>query len=663
MGSPKLPEGNWPSKPIPTDDMLRRYTQRYVYDRVGNFLRMEHRAGAGSWTRYYDTAADSNRLLRTWEGDASWDSGNAIEKTDYGHDPHGSMLNLLRSPESFNLRWDHRDMIRHIDLGGGGKAWYQYDSGKQRTRKHMTRQPQPGGTDRTVKEERIYLGGYELYRRYINDPDDPIEELESHHLFEGEQRVLLVDDVLKAKASSQPGPNGSRLSEQTVFRYQYGNHLGSVGVELDETARVISYEEFHPYGTSAYRVMNSAIEVQVKRNRYTGMERDEESGLSYHSARYLSTSIGRWVSSDPRGLVDSICIYQYARGNPISGIDLNGTETFLRPEEHANLILSGLEASPSGVNDDHDISGIPEPIAKMESKALQADAYSGFSGGEVDEYEYVPPPSIPGFWSRGGSTLVFGLAALIGGVFLLASGPVGWGALLVGALAVSGGGAAVAWGGTHLSLSYSGMLNEKSEAAMNMGGEVLLHLSSPGGIVGMTVGASFADEGNIDPVLTGGSVGGFAEGAWSLAKGLGRMAAKEIQYGLPDGRYGFEIKNWDDRRPYLQEVFGFSDPASRARPNSLFQGGVETIELSHWWSQKSTKGASSFFDRPWNLRAVWGTEHGLMDPSRYKTMLRSWKAVNKPLGKFTSAAKLMPEWALESLYGMGLMTKSDLLMD
>ena|SRR5438105_1698500 len=47
------------------------------------------------------------------------------------------MLNLLHSDPRFNLRWDHRDMIRNIDLGGGGQAYYQYDAGKQRSRKRI----------------------------------------------------------------------------------------------------------------------------------------------------------------------------------------------------------------------------------------------------------------------------------------------------------------------------------------------------------------------------------------------------------------------------------------------------------------------------------------------------------------------------------------------
>ncbi len=105
-----------------------------------------------------------------------------------------------------------------------------------------------------------------------------VEEIDSLHLFEGEQRVLLVDDVIVAK--SQPGSNGLTVKEQTLFRYQYGNHLGSVGMELDHAARVISYEEFHPYGTAAYRLLNSAAEVPAKRYRHEGWNGTRKAGWS-----------------------------------------------------------------------------------------------------------------------------------------------------------------------------------------------------------------------------------------------------------------------------------------------------------------------------------------------------------------------------------------------
>lgn len=171
----------------------------------------------------------------------------------------------------------------------------------------------------------------------------------------------------------------------------------------------------------------------------------------------------------------------------------------------------------------------------------------------------------------------------------------------------------------------------------------------------MTVGALMG-KGNIDDVLTGGMVGGFVEGTWSLARSVGRMGAMEIQYGMPDGRYGFDIKNWDDRSEYLREAFGFSDPATRMRANSFFPKGAERIELSHWFPKRWTRWADSIFDRPWNLRPVWGTEHALIDASRYRFMPGAWKNVNPAFGKFTSFAKLMPEWARGAIYGSSQLT-------
>ena len=46
-------------------------------------------------------------------------------------------------------------------------------------------------------------------------------------------------------------------------RYQFDNHLGTATLELDETGLVISYEEYHPYGTTAYFVGPGGISAQL----------------------------------------------------------------------------------------------------------------------------------------------------------------------------------------------------------------------------------------------------------------------------------------------------------------------------------------------------------------------------------------------------------------
>ena len=127
----------------------------------------------------------------------------------------------------------------------------------------------------------------------------------------------MVDQILETDNSS--------LGKRTLYRYTLSNHLGSSTVELDDKAWIISYEEYHPYGTSAYRAGRNVAEVKLKRYRYTGMERDEESGLEYHSARYYARWLGRWVSCDPIGTKDGFNIYIYCRNQPNHFKDSNGT--------------------------------------------------------------------------------------------------------------------------------------------------------------------------------------------------------------------------------------------------------------------------------------------------------------------------------------------------
>jgi RHS repeat-associated protein len=144
----------------------------------------------------------------------------------------------------------------------------------------------------------------------------PVEEIETLHLFDGQQRLLMVDQILE---TDRPA-----LGKRNLYRYALSNHLGSSTVEVDENADIISYEEYHPYGTTAFQSGRNAAEVKLKRYRYTGKERDEESGLYYHGARYYAPWIGRWSSCDPAGIVDSLNLYVYARNDPLLFVDPDG---------------------------------------------------------------------------------------------------------------------------------------------------------------------------------------------------------------------------------------------------------------------------------------------------------------------------------------------------
>ena len=290
---------------------LRLYTEQYLYDAVGNILQLQHAAVGGSWTRGYHYATHDNRLLASsLPGDTV--GVPATYSATYAHDAHGNMTAM---PHLAAIDWDHADRMQHADLGGGGDVYFQYDAAGNRVRKVRV------NTSGTAANERVYLGAVELYReRAVDGPDQlgAIDvERQTLHIADDTGRIVMVETLTI--------DGGSPVSSSAnISRYQYGNHLGTVALELDDAAAVISYEEFHPYGTSAYRAVDSSIEVSAKRYRYTGKERDEETGLDHMGARHYAPWLGRWTSSDPIGIAGGINVYAYAANGPTRFRDPSG---------------------------------------------------------------------------------------------------------------------------------------------------------------------------------------------------------------------------------------------------------------------------------------------------------------------------------------------------
>ena len=301
--------------PHPNDlNALHRYVEEYQYDQVGNVERMVHKLASGGvgWTRRYEYAEDSNRLLRT---SAPGDRGDQLSDV-YAHDAHG---NMVRVPHLPAMGWDHADRLRHVGKGGGGDVYFTYDAAGERVRKVYVHSG--------LVEERVYVGGFEVYRKRRGT--DLEVERETLHVADGERRVAL------AETTTVDSARGGGFTVTTRLRYQIDNHLGSSSVETDEAGRVITFEEYFPFGGTSFHSARSGAEVSRKRYRYTGKEKDEETGLYYHGARYYAPWLGRWTAADPAGLVDGLNVYSYARNAPLRFSDPTGTQSEPQRRERA----------------------------------------------------------------------------------------------------------------------------------------------------------------------------------------------------------------------------------------------------------------------------------------------------------------------------------------
>ena len=329
---------------------LARYVEQYVYDPAGNLLQMRHRgadAAHPGWTRrfhYHETSLiepgkSGNRLSSTQTGVAP---GAARE--EYRHDAHGNMVampHLGVGAGEANMHWDYADNLRRIDKGGGGRAYYVYDSSGQRVRKVWEKSP-------CCIEERIYLGGFEVFRHHNSaiGERDPVLERETLHVLDDVQRIALVETRTLDQDEDDP-------ALRQAIRYQFGNHLGSSSVELDENAQVVSHEEYSPFGSTTYQAVRNCTETP-KRYRFTCKERDDESGLYYHGARYYAPWLGRWTAYDPAGFADGLNGYVYVRNNPVQFTDSTGAkcdptrQSCIDPTASADDASSGSGSQSSG---------------------------------------------------------------------------------------------------------------------------------------------------------------------------------------------------------------------------------------------------------------------------------------------------------------------------
>jgi RHS repeat-associated protein len=316
-------------QPVENGQALRNYFETYRYDESGNIIQMSHRArGARSWTRNQTYAADSNRLSTS---DARCTGENNFT---YPHDANG---NITQMPHLQVLQWDYANrLVAATNNGNGGArvtAFYVYDAGGQRVRKVI----EMGGEK---SEERIYLGGFEIHRSYDARGNVTLER-QSLHVMDDQKRIALVETQTR----------GNSTGDESRIRYQLDNHLGSSLLEVNENAEVISYEEYYPYGGTAYLTGKNIAEVKRKRYRYSGKERDDETGLYYYGARYYAPWLGRWMGCDPIGSTDSINLYQFLKENPLRFKDYHGLqsqetqrqETQTNQSEGTNAILNYLQ--------------------------------------------------------------------------------------------------------------------------------------------------------------------------------------------------------------------------------------------------------------------------------------------------------------------------------
>ncbi len=441
---------------------VRTYVETFGYDAVGNLESVGHAAGAGSWTRTY-AYGEPSRLDSTVSGNRLSSTSTGAGTESYGYDGHGSVTAMPHLPV---LEWDFRGRLRtssrQVVTGPAGReqTFYQYAAAGERVRVVTER----AAGSRLA--ERRSVRGNEVHREYGGDGVTVTAARDTLHVEIGDRRLALVETT--------PGAPAGPVS---VTRYQFGDQLGSATVELDAAGQLISYEQFTAYGSPAYQAGRSAAEVSLKRYRYTGRERDDETGLACHGARYYAPWLGRWTACDPAGTADGPNLYQYAQSNPVRMRDPGGRQaedeggrTPTPPSARAQADGvpgepaapapagagadrpgAGPNAPPAGAGADGGAPERPGEPRPADRPAAHLHVGRGLSG--VTKVEYANWPGGP----RGWLTILVAAALIVPAALFIAfragrrtGGDPGWyNALKIGATVALG-----VWVGTQLALEH-----------------------------------------------------------------------------------------------------------------------------------------------------------------------------------------------------------------
>ena len=118
--------------------------------------------------------------------------------------------------------------------------------------------------------------------------------------------------------------DSSQLDNRVSGIYFYHpDHLGSA-TWITHGSSAVQFIHYMPFGEMWYNQQGSAYNERFK---FTGKERDAETGYDYFGARYYSADMPLWLSVDP--LADKypwISPYAYCSWNPINRVDFDGMD-------------------------------------------------------------------------------------------------------------------------------------------------------------------------------------------------------------------------------------------------------------------------------------------------------------------------------------------------
>jgi len=186
----------------------------------------------------------------------------------------------------FTAIYDVRNLPTSITHATGGSAVYRYNGAGQRIYKNV---------NGTVE----------------------------HYVMNGSATLAVLNANGSLKYWVTPFGRAEKVGSFYIAYYYLKDHLGSTRVVMKEDGTRVEGIDYDPWGVilGGRNYQNGSL----TKERFTGKERDAESGLDYFGARYYHPGLGRFLTTDRFAhKYPNMTPYQYAANNPLKFIDVNG---------------------------------------------------------------------------------------------------------------------------------------------------------------------------------------------------------------------------------------------------------------------------------------------------------------------------------------------------
>lgn len=272
----------------------------YAYDAAGRVLSITHSRGQGIQIPLsYSYDADGNRAafttnvaqpLVTQPVTSQFDAANRLFQsgsTSYSYDANGNLTSVSSASGTTAYIWGSRNRLQSISAPNGQTTKFVYDFVA-----NLISQADSGAS-------------LNLTQNFILDDLTDIAYLSRSN-----------GDSLSILAGRAVDQHLAAIHTSGQVEYSLVDATNDTTETTDQNGRAVSTFSYEPFGLTT-----STDSYPFK---FTG--RTTATGnLYYYRARYFDSSVGRFLSEDPKGLSSGdIDFYRYAANNPLSRVDPTG---------------------------------------------------------------------------------------------------------------------------------------------------------------------------------------------------------------------------------------------------------------------------------------------------------------------------------------------------